>query len=68
MLGTILKVDEGRISINGPEDKKTHDDAHGLTSKRWHSLYVSRKEGGRGLARIEDCVDTSIQWLEDYIK
>ena len=31
-------------------------------------LYVSRKEGGRGLACIEDSVDTSIQRLEDYIE
>ena len=31
-------------------------------------LYVSRKEGGRGLASIEDSVDVSIQWLEDYIE
>ena len=31
-------------------------------------LYVSRKEGGRGLARTEDSVDTSIQRLEDYIE
>ena len=31
-------------------------------------LYVSRKEGGRGLASIEDPVDTSIQRLEDYIE
>ena len=31
-------------------------------------LYVSRKEGGRGLASIEDSVDTSIQWLKDYIQ
>ena len=29
-------------------------------------LYVSRKEGGRGLASIEDNIDASIQWLEDY--
>ena len=29
--------------------------------------YVPRKEGGRGLASIEDNVDTSIQRLEDYI-
>ena len=28
-------------------------------------LYVSRKEGGRGLTSI-DRVDASIQWLEDY--
>ena len=31
-------------------------------------LYVSRKEGGRGLASIEDSVDTSIQRLEEYIQ
>ena len=31
-------------------------------------LYVSRKEGGRELASIEDIVDASIQWLKDYIQ
>ena len=31
-------------------------------------LYVSRKEGGRGLASIEDSVDASIQQLKDYIE
>ena len=31
-------------------------------------LYVSRKEGGRVLASIEDSVDASIQRLEDYIE
>ena len=31
-------------------------------------LYVSSKEGGRGLASIEDSVDASIQRLEDYIE
>ena len=31
-------------------------------------LYVPRKEGGSGLASIEDSVDTSIQRLEDYIE
>ena len=31
-------------------------------------LYVSRKEGRRGLASIEDNVDTSIQRLEDYVE
>ena len=31
-------------------------------------LYVSRKEGGRGLTSIEDSVDASIQRLEDYIE
>ena len=31
-------------------------------------LYVSRKEGGRGPASIEDSVDASILRLEDYIE
>ena len=31
-------------------------------------LYVSRKEGGRGLGSIEDSVDASIHRLEDYIQ
>ena len=31
-------------------------------------LYVPRKEGDRGLASIEDSVDTSIRRLEDYIE
>ena len=31
-------------------------------------LYVSRKEGGRGLASIEDSIDASIQRLDDYIE
>ena len=31
-------------------------------------LYVPRKDGGRGLASIEDSVDSSIQRLEDYIE
>ena len=31
-------------------------------------LNVSRNEGGRGLASIEDSFDASIQRLEDYIE
>ena len=31
-------------------------------------LYVSRKEGGRGLANIENCVEATIQGLEEYTK
>ena len=31
-------------------------------------LYVSRKEGGRGLTSIEDTVDAFIQRLENYIE
>ena len=31
-------------------------------------LYLSRKEGGIGLARIKDSMDASIQRLEEYIE
>ena len=31
-------------------------------------LYVSRREGGRRLTRIEDSVDVSIKRLENYIE
>ena len=31
-------------------------------------LHVSRKEGGRGLASIEDSVEASIQRIGDYIE
>ena len=32
------------------------------------TLYVSRKEGGRRLASIENSIDALIQLLEDYIE
>ena len=31
-------------------------------------LYVSRKEERRRLASIEDSVNASIQWLQDYLE
>ena len=31
-------------------------------------MYVSRKEIGRELLSFEDSINTSIRWLEDYIK
>ena len=31
-------------------------------------LHVSKKEVGRGLASIEENIDASIQWLEDYVE
>ena len=49
-------------------NKKTNDHANGITSRDdVDRLYVSRKEGGKGLASIEDSVDTSIQRLKVYI-
>ena len=49
-------------------DKKIDYYVQVLTSERWHRLYVPRKEEGRGLTSIEDCVDTSIKGPEDYIR
>ena len=31
------------------------------------TLYISRKEGGRRLSNMEDCVDAIIQRLGEYI-
>ena len=61
-----------RTSTNRPENKKSDDDdddddVQGLTSQRWNRLYVSRKEGRRGLPTIEDSIDTLIRRLEDKI-
>ena len=39
-----------------------------LKLERWHKPCTSRKEGGRELATIEDCVNAAIQELGDYIK
>ena len=46
----------------------TTDYVQGLKPEKWHRLLVSRKEGGRGLASIEDSVDASIRGLKVYIK
>ena len=36
------------------------------TCKEYNNNNTNNKGGGRGLASIEDCVDASIQRLEDY--
>ena len=65
--GPFLKWIKGGIHINRSKDTKVDDYAQSFMSKRWHRLYVSKK-GGRGITSIKDCIDASIQWLEDYIK
>ena len=42
--------------------------AQGLTSDSCHRLYVSEKEGGRGLTRIVGCLDASVQRIKKCIK
>ena len=71
------------VSYSGPFLKRTRDELKQMDQrtrklmtmhKALHPrhdvdrLYVSRKEGGRGLASIEDSVNASIQRLEDYIE
>ena len=51
---------------NGPKSKKNNY-AQGFTPESWHRLYMSREEG-KELASIEDSVDASIQWFEEYTK
>ena len=71
------------VRYSGPFLKWTRDDLRQMDQrtrklmtmhKALHSrdnvdrLYVPRKEGGSGLASIEDTVDASIHRLEDYIE
>ena len=61
--GSFLKWTREELKKNGPENKKNDNNAQDIDR-----LYVSRIEEGRGLASIEDSVDTSIQRLEDCIE
>ena len=62
VLEAILEVEEGGTSRNGPENKKTHDNAlHPRDDV--DRLYILRK-GGRGPPSIQ----ASMQGLKDYIK
>ena len=61
-------MDMGGTQTKGQKDMKLDDYPQGLTSVRWHKLYVSIKERERELASIEDCIDPSTQGLKDNIK
>ena len=52
-------MNEGGIQTNGPKDKKIDDYAQPTDDR--DRLYVSIKEGGRRLAKIEDCINASIR-------
>ena len=53
---------------NKLKDKKVGEYAQGLASERWHRLYVSRKEGGRGNASIKDYVNNQFKYLRKKLK
>ena len=59
-------MDKGRTQTNETKDKETNDDAQSLLLDRIIRLYVSRKEEGRGLASIKDCVNVTIQTLMEW--
>ena len=65
----ILEVDQGGTLKMDQRTRKAmlmHKALHPRDGV--HILYVSRKEGGRGLSSIENSVDSSIQQLEDYME
>ena len=55
--------------MNGPKNNKTNDQYKALYPRHgFDRLYVSKIEGGRGLASNEDSIDESIQTFEDCIE
>ena len=63
--GPFLKWITKWLALRTRKSMTAHEALH--PSDDIDRLYVSRKEGRRALARIEDCVD-AIRELEDYIK
>ena len=56
-------MDKGIIELNRPEDKKVDDYDYYI-----REMTVTGKEGERGYAGAEDCIDAAIHELEEYIK
>ena len=67
ILKTHLKIHLGGTQTNGWKDKLVDYNAFHSRDDR-DRLYVSRKERGKRLANIEDCLDPSIQQLHVYVK
>ena len=74
LVRSFIKWTRGRTSTTGPKNKTKQKKKLMMIHKAVHSkddidrLNVLRKEVGRGLASIQDSVNTSIRGLEDYIK
>ena len=59
---TILKTVKGRTQTNGPKVKEINDYAQTLTQTDGIDRpYVTRKEGERRLASIENCIHATVQ-------
>ena len=56
-----------RRNISGRLRKVLKSKLNGGNLVRVDRLYIPRKEGGRGLISIEDCVELAIRGLEVYV-
>ena len=57
------------IWTNGPKCKNVDDYAQSFTSEKWQrQTPCVKKERGRGPSSVKNCVVTSTQGPEDYIK
>ena len=62
-------MDRGRTQTNGPRDMDANNYAQALHYRDdIDRFYEQRKEGGRGLSSMDDCINASIQGLVEYIK
>ena len=62
-------MDEGGNQINEPKDKMFMKIHKALNRRDYiDSVFVSNKEGGRGLVNIKNCIDASIKEHEEYIQ
>ena len=66
ILGTIPKMDKRGAPTDGLKNKKTQDHTQSITPKRRHRQTLCARKV-RGLANIEDSVDTTIRTLDEYI-
>ena len=65
---TILKMHKEGTQTDRSKVKEIADSVQGLTPKRWCIQYMFRKVGRRELVNIENHVDVTINWLEEYTK
>ena len=62
--GLIFKKNKGNSQRNKIKDREIDADAKGLKLEK--SQTICAKERGKGLASIEDCLDATIQGLDQY--
>ena len=68
ILKTIFKMHKGKTRKKGTKNKEIDDDAQDFSLGIWHRLYVSKNEGGKRLASIENCVNTKKTAKKDWLR